>query len=172
MLAIFLHFSFTPQLCNHPALHSSQTVLPKDTHAHTVAQFRNFSSQSSSHSTWLHPLNPGFLKSISPLPSGTTLSSGSSPTSNSYFSIFLCLFHLTCLSHVGVPEFYSWLSFPLLLHVFLVFSSSLIVSTITHTLRSQSTCRTHSSPDLQMPEFIFPYLQRATSDWQQNSPCP
>ena len=109
----FLHFSFIPQPCILP-LYSSEIFLAKDTHTHTVAQFRNFSFQSSSYSTWLHPLNPGFLKSFPPLSFGITFSSGSPPTSNSYFSIFSVSVFSACQPHYlslscQCPEFYSWL---------------------------------------------------------------
>ena len=74
------HIFFISHSFLNPASCPYEIVLAKDTHIHTAAQFRNFSSQSSSYSTWLHPLNPGFQKSFPPLSFGITFSSGSSPT--------------------------------------------------------------------------------------------
>ena len=109
----FLHFSFISQPCILP-LYSSEIILAKDTHIHTAAQFRNFSSQSSSYSTWLHPLNPGFLKFFPPLSFGITFSSVLllHLTATSPFSLFqfsLLVNHITCLCYVKCPEFYTWL---------------------------------------------------------------
>ena len=148
------HIFFISHSFLNPASCPYEIVLAKDTHIHTAAQFRNFSSQSSSYSSWLHPLNPGFLKSFPPLSFGITFSSGSSPTSNSYFFIFSVSVFSACQPHYlslscQCPEFYSWLIIFLLLHVFLVFSSSLIVSTISYTLQFSSV--TQSCPTLCNP---------------------
>ena len=129
----FLPFSFILPCILSP--YSSETALAKDTHTHTVAQFRNFSSQSSSYSTWLHPLNPGFLKSFPPLSFGITFSSGSSPLHLTTLSpLSLLVNHMPCLCHVSIQSSVLGSSFLFLLHVFLVFSYSLIVSSISCTL--------------------------------------
>ena len=105
----FLPFSFILPCILSP--YSSENALAKDTHTHTVAQFRNFSSQSSSYSTWLHPLNPGFLKSFPPLSFGITFSSGSSPLHLKTLSTFsACQPHDLSLS-CQHPEFCSWFIF-------------------------------------------------------------